>query len=306
VRRNVGADTPFPPEVPHALNPREGAQVDYWLAREPASDISLDVFDAKGERVRHMSSAEVRQVTEYARPPHPNFWVLTETPLSKTAGAHRTNWDLRYDAPRSFTHSYEINANPGLTPPSPEGPLVAPGTYSLKLTVDGQSYTQAVVVRADPRSPATPAAIVAQTALQVKLTQAINFTYDAQHIAAALGEAVRGDTASLLYPFYARLDSVAGLDAQRRQGRGPGPAPAPTLRALNGSFVNMLNAQDNGDLAPTPALLSTFASRCRELQSVATRWERLLNDLVEVNRLLQARGNPKVSRPTNRGVPPTC
>jgi hypothetical protein len=163
-----------------------------------------------------------------------------------------------------------------------------------------------VVVRADPRSPATPAAIVAQTALQVKLTQAINFTYDAQHIAAALGEAVRGDTASLLYPFYARLDSVAGLDAQRRQGRGPGPAPAPTLRALNGSFVNMLNAQDNGDLAPTPALLSTFASRCRELQSVATRWERLLNDLVEVNRLLQARGNPKVSRPTNRGVPPTC
>jgi hypothetical protein len=68
----------------------------------------------------------------------------------------------------------------------------------------------------------------------------------------------------------------------------------------------MLNAQDNGDLAPTPALLATFASRCRELQSVATRWERLLNDLVEVNRLLQARGNPKVSRPTNRGVPPTC
>ena len=33
IRRNVGADTPFPPEVPHALNPLDGAIIDYWLAR---------------------------------------------------------------------------------------------------------------------------------------------------------------------------------------------------------------------------------------------------------------------------------
>src|SRR5205823_305888 len=32
LRRNVGADTPFPPEVPHALNPPAGAMIDYWLA----------------------------------------------------------------------------------------------------------------------------------------------------------------------------------------------------------------------------------------------------------------------------------
>ena len=25
-------DTPFPPEVPHALNPPEGVSIDYWLA----------------------------------------------------------------------------------------------------------------------------------------------------------------------------------------------------------------------------------------------------------------------------------
>jgi hypothetical protein len=141
----------------------------------------------------------------------------------------------------------------------------------------------------------------------VKLAQAIDFTYDAQHLAASLGETIRGDTTSRMSAYYARLDSVAGLDAQRRQGRGPGPAPAPTLRALNGSFVNMLNAQDNGDLAPSPALLATFASRCRELQGVAARWERLLGaDLVEVNGILQSRGKTVMSVPANRGAPPAC
>ncbi|HKN68888.1 MAG TPA: hypothetical protein VJW73_21535, partial [Gemmatimonadaceae bacterium] len=40
VRRNVGADTPFPPEVPHALNPPEGAIVDYWLGASPHGDVT--------------------------------------------------------------------------------------------------------------------------------------------------------------------------------------------------------------------------------------------------------------------------
>src|SRR4029077_18039458 len=37
-RRNVGADTPFPPEVPHALNPAQGVPLDYWLPQAPRGD----------------------------------------------------------------------------------------------------------------------------------------------------------------------------------------------------------------------------------------------------------------------------
>ncbi len=307
VRRNVGADTPFPSEVPHALNPRDGAQIDYWLARAPSSDISLDVFDARGERVRHMSSAAVTQVSEYVRPPHPNFWVLTETSLPKNAGSNRTAWDLRYDAPRAFTHSYEINANPGLTPPSPEGPLVPPGTYTVTLTVDGAKYSQKLTVKSDPRSPASVAAVGAQSALQVKLLRGINFTYEAQKLAASFGDVLRGDTTSRFASYYARLDTIAGLDAQRRQGRGPGPTPPPTLRALNGSFVNMLNAQDFADMAPTSALMTAFTSRCRELRSVTAQWERLLGaELSEVNALLKMRGRAALVAPSGRMTPPVC
>ena len=146
VRRNVGADTPFPPEVPHALNPSEGAIIDYWLAQSPTADITLDVLDSAGGVVRHLSSMRQPPDAEAARPPHPNFWVAPPFALPRNAGENRTNWDLRYDAPHSLTHSFEINANPGLTPASPLGPVVLPGTYTLKLTVDGHSYTQTVNV----------------------------------------------------------------------------------------------------------------------------------------------------------------
>jgi hypothetical protein len=64
VRRNVNGDTPFHPEVPHALNPPVGAIIYYHLAAKPTGDITLDVVDASGKTVRHMSSAPIPSLNE--------------------------------------------------------------------------------------------------------------------------------------------------------------------------------------------------------------------------------------------------
>src|SRR2546429_602372 len=170
---NGAADTPFPPEVPHALNPPDGALIYYYLASKPAAEVSLDVLDAGGTVVRHLSSAPIEPVKEAAQPPEPNFWIATQRPLSTDAGTNRTNWDLRAEAPAALTHTFEINANPELTPPSPVGPLVPPGVYTLKLTVDGKSYTQSLTVQNDPRSPARAADVRAQYDLQMKVVAAM-------------------------------------------------------------------------------------------------------------------------------------
>ena len=167
VRRNVGYNTPFPPEVPHALNPAEGVPIDYWLANKPTGEITLDVLDSAGASVRHLSSIPAPPVKEAAQPPHPNFWIAPPTHLPTDVGANRANWDLRYDPPPAFVHSFEINANPGLTPPSPVGARRTRARTRAKLTVDGRSYTTKVTVTNDPRSPATTAAVHAQVALQL-------------------------------------------------------------------------------------------------------------------------------------------
>jgi hypothetical protein len=303
VRRNVGADTPFPPEVPHALNPDEGVIIDYWLAQAPSRDITLDVLDSSGAVVRHMSSAPTAPVAEAARPPHPNFWVALPMPLTKAAGENRTHWDLRFDEPPAFSHSFEINANPGLTLPSPEGPLALPGVYTLKLTVDGRSYTQTVTVRPDPHSPASVAALRAQHALQMRIYEGLKASYAGHEMAVALKAALGGDAPELA----AKLDTIARGDGGRGQGFFGGAPATPSFRGINGSLASDLTAQDLGDLAPTAATLASFASRCKQLETVVAAWERLrTTELTAFNRVLTTRGRAAVARPAEVLRAPKC
>lgn len=320
VRRNVGADTPFPPEVPHALNPAPGAMIDYWLASAPSTDVTLEILDASNGVVRHLTSAPVPAVPEAARPPHPNFWVAPPMVLPKNAGDNRTNWDLRYDTPRSFSHSFEINANPGLTPASPEGPLVAPGTYTLRLTVDGKSYSQTVTVKTDPRSPASPTGLAAQVALQRKIAQGIEASYEGHRIAVAVRDALRGAVPAGAAPelsaaaaralaLASQIDTVAGLDRGGRGGGGGrgGQAQIPNFTAINGALVNQLNAQEQGDMAPTPGAMATFAATCQELTKLATAWQKLsTTELGAVNTVLKERGRNVILLPTGIVVVPAC
>jgi hypothetical protein len=44
-----------------------------------------------------------------------------------------------------------MNSSPGSVTPAPHGPLALPGTYTVKLLVDGATYTQTLVVHNDPR-----------------------------------------------------------------------------------------------------------------------------------------------------------
>jgi hypothetical protein len=83
----------------------------------------------------------------------PDYWLEHPKPMSTDVGMNLIAWNVRYDSPPAFSHSYEINANYMETPASPEGPLALPGIYTVKLTVEGKSYTQTVTVKNDPRSP---------------------------------------------------------------------------------------------------------------------------------------------------------
>ena len=172
VRRQMNEDTPFPPEVPHALNPPVGAIIYYYLGAKPTSDITIDILDATGKAVRHYSSAPIPPDTNPA-PQTPPYWLKVPQPLPTAIGTNRINWDIRYDNPPAFSHSldpyYTLNAVPGETVYHPEGPLALPGVYTVRLTVDGKSYTQTVSVKNDTRSPATLADLQAQHDLQMKL-----------------------------------------------------------------------------------------------------------------------------------------
>jgi hypothetical protein len=260
-----------------------------------------------------MSSAAITPVPEAARPPEPNFWIETPKPLPTNVGDNRTNWDLRYDSPSSFTHSFEINANPGLTPASPEGPVAIPGTYTLKLTVDGKSYTQTVAIKPDPHSPATVAAITAQHGLQMKLLQGINAAYEGRRMAQALRDTLRaaanhaGDGAAVVNRLAAQLDTIAGVGGGGRgRGRG-GQGGTPNFQGLNGAMVAQLNTQDLGDLAPTSSALAAFGASCRDLAKTVAAWQKVTAELTTINSSLKSGGGRAVAEvPVGTIKPPVC
>ncbi|MEP7345281.1 MAG: hypothetical protein ABI877_08440 [Gemmatimonadaceae bacterium] len=318
VRRNVGADTPFPPEVPHALNPPDGAILYYWLASKPSGKVTLDVIDSAGAVVRHYSSDPIRPVREAAQPPHPNFWLAVEQPLTTDVGMHRVNWDLRYDAPPTFTHSFEINANPGQTPTSPEGALVPPGVYTVRLTVNEKTHTEKVVVTSDPRSPANLAALRAEDALIKKLNGSERLAWDAFKQVDTMRAQLRATTASdstsdiakTIRTFIAKLDALGGRAPAPGGGGGfgggGGANARPTFAQMTNGFLRQLGSFDNGDIAPTAAMLAAYTSACNDLGKSVAAW-RALNgaDLSALNAALNAAGKAPMVKAVG-GHAPAC
>src|SRR2546426_9213856 len=89
VRRNVMYNTPFPREVPQAPNPPEGAILYYSLGGKPSAEITIDVLDARGSVVRHLTSAAPVPVREAARPPMESFWLAPPRTLPTNVGLNR-------------------------------------------------------------------------------------------------------------------------------------------------------------------------------------------------------------------------
>jgi hypothetical protein len=233
--------------------------------------------------------------------PIPDFWIEPRRPMPTEVGTNRINWDIRYDAPPAFTHNYSdvMAAVAGETPASPEGPLALPGVYSVKLTVDGKSFTQTVTVKNDPRSPASAADLATQHALQLKLYDDAKTAWEAYAQVAAMREAVGAlskqnlptDIATAVTAFDQKLAATGGSpNAAGRRGGGPGGGaaggvpPTPTFVALLATFEHQLDTQDYGDLLPTEPMEKVFAAGCGDLKTALTDWRQINGvDLAALN-----------------------
>ncbi len=133
VRRSTNTDTPLPPEEPAGQNPPDGAIVNYALA-SPANHVALSFYDTEGHLERRFSSDD----TPPAPIPNldkPAYWERPFVRPATSAGMHRFAWDLRETAPRSTVQDLPISAVPHDTPRTPEGLLVPPGSYLVRLSV---------------------------------------------------------------------------------------------------------------------------------------------------------------------------
>ncbi|UXE68412.1 MAG: glycoside hydrolase [Chryseotalea sp. WA131a] len=150
VRFNMFSDTPIPPDEATGKNPSDGATIDYFISN-PAKEIVLEILDEKGNKIRRYTSNDKPEHLDSLKMPHPTYWIRSSQILSNGQGHHRFVWDLRYAPPQGADRQFSIAAVYKNTTSSPAGPLVHPGTYAVRLTVDGKSQEQKINVRLDPR-----------------------------------------------------------------------------------------------------------------------------------------------------------
>ncbi|HTU52248.1 MAG TPA: hypothetical protein VMF56_16780, partial [Acidobacteriaceae bacterium] len=150
--------TPLPPEEPQANNPPDGAIVDYYLGSE-AHKVILQVLDEKGRVLRHFSSADKPKIKRPLLPIAERWFPKPQT-LKTNEGEHRFIWDLSSGGSGTDVEGDDIDASS-----IPPGPRVPPGTYTLRLTVDGTSMERPIHVIMDPRSSATTQLLDQQFAL---------------------------------------------------------------------------------------------------------------------------------------------
>jgi hypothetical protein len=174
VRWNKNTDTPLPPEEPAGQNPPDGAILYYYL-KNASDSVVIEVLDAAGKLVRRYSSTDQPPPAENDLT-YPTYWIRPPQIPPAVPGMHRFVWDLRYTPPDALRHDYPMTAIYHDTPREPRGPIVLPGEYTVKLTVDGKSFTQPLTVKMDPRVKTPPAALKQQFDLAMKLVEMMSRT----------------------------------------------------------------------------------------------------------------------------------
>jgi photosystem II stability/assembly factor-like uncharacterized protein len=302
VRRNVNTDTPLPPEEPAGKNPPDGAIIDYTLQSAAAGPVKLQILDGNGKIIRAFSSTDKPEATmqELGKELNvPLYWIRPPQILSDAAGQHRFVWDLRTPPPASLRHEYPISAIVHDTPRLPGGPAVMPGVYTVKLDVGGQTYTQPLEIKMDPRITAP----VDQLDQQFRLASRICDAMNASFASLAQVRAVRAQLRDLARqaPKGELADAIHALEEKVAPFEGAAPgfgqaARQDTFAQLNAQFAQLLNAVDGADAAPTQTAQDTTGDLQRALTALETQWDDVkAHDINALNDQLRRANLPAIN-----------
>lgn len=306
VRWNRNTDTPLPPEVPAGKNPPDGAVLDYYLRAAASGPVTLEIFDAHGKRVRRFSSADEPEPLEKIEKeiPVPAYWVRPVELLSAKGGMHRFVWDLHFAPPDSLEHEYPISAVYRDTPRHPLGPWALPGRYTVKLTVNGTSYTQPLVVKADPRMKTTSIGLAQQFALESRIANGMSETFAALKQVQSLRRELKERKAKITEGALAERVSALDKKAEALEGQAaaetffglpPTRRQSENLSLLHQHLARLLRVVDSSDQAPTTQAVALENELEGELRSLLARWSELRNkDVATLNEQLKQASEPLI------------
>jgi len=287
------AGTPLPPEEPTAENPPSGAIIDYVL-NSAAQEVTLEIFDDRQKLARRFSSAD--------RPPKRSpgaiaeRWIARAETLGTTPGMHRFVWNLAWGA----SGEPESEEGGGLRPPNP--PRIPPGTYQVRLIVDGEPHMRTLQVVMDPRSPASPQVLAQQfeTGRQIydDATAAYRILVRLRSVQKQLAnlqlkpEAQGTGTKSLVAEAKTAADRILADKANRSDHLG--------LQDAYRNLVSALRVVESGDRPAPEQAVAVYRDASEQIKARTGEWTTFTQTtLPALNEYLRRANLPAIAVPEN-------
>src|SRR5258706_6166447 len=189
-------------------------------------------------------------------------------------------WAPPLPAPDALERQYPISAVPHDTPKEPLGPAVLPGTYTLRLTVDGKMLTRPLTVKIDPRVKASAPALEKRFAVATRIADALHRDAEAlkrvktfrKDLAARRSQAQGGKLSEALEARDAEAAALGGGEGRRRRAARDG---ARDLATLNADLTTLYAIVEGADDAPTTQVEASAIATESALASTLARAERV-------------------------------
>jgi photosystem II stability/assembly factor-like uncharacterized protein len=315
---------------PRGANPPTGAMI-YYTLPDSTSPITMEFLDPAGHLVRRLSSrldsAGLADSTEHAdsvkevrrdsltraHVPADSIAKLLAIPdtthgepegedshhvpppprVPAKLGLNMFAWNMRYPDASAFDNLIMWSAGV-------RGPVAPPGRYTVRLIAGSDTESRPLIIKADPRSRATPAALAAQFALLMRIRDRLSAANDAVKTIRNVDYQIQADSAgapaeltAAAVPLTERMRVIERTLYQVDNRSSQDPLNFP-IRVNNkiAALANTAASADGRPTASTYAVLSALSVQL-DTQLVALRTT-LATYLPKLNAMRRASGRPEI------------
>ncbi len=288
-------------------NPPSGVIVNFWL-KEAAKRVTLEFRDSTGRTIRSFGSDTTLSATAGAgnamqQEAPPRRGGGADPMVPNRTGLNSFSWNLRESDATRFDGMIFWGA--GTT-----GPLIPPGTYAVRLMVDGAQAGEAkFLVKKDPRSDATPADLVAQYKLLMQIrdrttdaNDAVRTVRSVRNQVAARASSVGADSAQyavLMKALDLRISELEAKIYQVKNQSGQDPLNYPIK--VNNQIAALAGVVGSTEARPTKQSYVVFDTLTKELEVYLVDLRRAWKDMLPpIDEILRKHGHPAIEVETWR------
>src|SRR5690606_422129 len=282
----------FPPN-PAARAVERGASL-YHYPAQPADTVTLEFLDGQGNVIRTFTGTSGD--TSRAGPQGGGRFAGGDARSATKAGLNRFLWDMRYPGFTGFEGMIMWAAGN-------RGPAAVPGTYNVRLTANGQTQTQPLQIRMDPRleGEVTIADLRERHELAMEVLQRVSEANEAvilsRDVKAQVDDRLEKTNVRQIEEVGERvrtkMSDVEGRIYQVRNQSNQDPLNYPIM--LNNKLAALLGLIERGEYRPTDQMYDVFESLSGRLDEELNALNLIIaTDLAELNRLLQQHGLEQV------------